>query len=55
MVADSEVVWNDVLNMEDPMYVDYSTLEELFSRKSEEPVISKEAEKKKTTEVFIKF
>lgn len=35
--------------------MDYSALEELFSRKNEEPVISKGAEKKKTTEAIIKF
>jgi hypothetical protein len=51
LFADSDVVWNDVLNMDDPIRMDYSALEEMFSRKSEEPVISKEAEKKKTTEV----
>lgn len=33
----AESVWNDVLNMEDKVDVDYSTFEDMFAQKEIEP------------------
>jgi len=49
-------VWNDVLDIEDPVGIDYTIVEEMFSRKVEEQVVKTDVtEKKKPTEVIIYF
>jgi len=44
------VVWKDVMDLNENIPVDYSTVEELFASKTIQP---KETEKKKPTEVFL--
>ena len=50
-VVDNGTVWQEVLNMEDPITVQYEVVEDLFSQKAVTVTKPEEKKKKEPTEV----